>query len=319
MINNFFRRLFLPAILLCGLTLSPAFAQDKSTTAETDDNAAPAPYKPPPKPLFDSGRLLATSGISQVEGAGGGGLTPWALITGYGTADAIGANTHYTHARTGDFKLHTAGVAVGFFDRLELSLSRLWFETGSAGGRLGFGENFSFRQDIYGAKLRLIGDAVYDQDSWLPQIAIGLQYKDNNTSNGEILRSIGAKNSSGTDYYVSATKLFLEHSLLLNTTIRLTRANQIGIFGFGGNGNDSYEPQFEGSVAYLINRNLAVGGEYRMKPNNLATIPEDDWMDVFATWFVTKNLSATVAFVHLGHVALQGKQRGLYFSLKAGF
>ena len=45
--------------------------------------------------LPDMGKLTATGGVSQVEGAGGGGLTPWALITGYGTRDSYGANAHY--------------------------------------------------------------------------------------------------------------------------------------------------------------------------------------------------------------------------------
>jgi len=41
-------------------------------------------------------RLLATGGVSQIEGAGGGGLTPWALITGYGTDAQIGG-TAFLH------------------------------------------------------------------------------------------------------------------------------------------------------------------------------------------------------------------------------
>lgn len=84
--------------------------------------------------LFDSAKLLATGGVSQVEGAGGGGLAPWALITGYGTRDAIGANVHYTYANLPDFTLHSGGVAVGFFDRVEVSYARQWFDTGEAGG-----------------------------------------------------------------------------------------------------------------------------------------------------------------------------------------
>ena len=30
-------------------------------------------------------RLLATSGVTQLEGSAGGGLVPWALVSGYGT------------------------------------------------------------------------------------------------------------------------------------------------------------------------------------------------------------------------------------------
>ncbi len=35
--------------------------------------------------LFDSGRLLGTACVSAVEGQGGVGVVPWALISGYGT------------------------------------------------------------------------------------------------------------------------------------------------------------------------------------------------------------------------------------------
>jgi hypothetical protein len=69
------------AILMAGLSLAPAFGGD----------------------MFDSGKLLATGGVSQVEGAGGGGLAVWALTTGYGTNDGIGANVHYTAVPLPDF------------------------------------------------------------------------------------------------------------------------------------------------------------------------------------------------------------------------
>lgn len=48
----------------------------------------------------DMGKLLATGGVSELEGAGGGGLTPWALISGYGTRDSYGANLHATTVNT---------------------------------------------------------------------------------------------------------------------------------------------------------------------------------------------------------------------------
>ncbi len=39
----------------------------------------------------DLGKLTATGGVSQIEGAGGGGLMLWALITGYGSRDSYGS------------------------------------------------------------------------------------------------------------------------------------------------------------------------------------------------------------------------------------
>jgi hypothetical protein len=273
--------------------------------------------QPPAPDLFDSGKLLETAGVSEVEGAGGGGLVPWALITGYGTRDAIGANVHYTYVGLSDYALHTAGIAVGLYDRVELSVARQWFDTGGTGGKLGLGDGFTFRQDIFGAKVRVLGDAVYDQDSALPQIAVGVQYKTNDT--GAIIRALGARSDDGVDYYVAATKIFLAQSLLVNATIRETRANQFGLLGFGGDRNGDYSTQFEGSAAFLLSRNLAVGAEFRTKPDNLGFAHEDDSGDLFAAWFISKHLSGTLAFVDLGDIATFRNQTGAYLSIQAGF
>ena len=268
----------------------------------------------------DMGKLLATGGVSQVEGAGGGGLTPWALITGYGTRDSYGGNAHYTVLRTQDYALDTYGAAVGIADRVELSLARQKFR--GTGGAL---DNVSIQQDIFGAKVKVAGDAVYDQDSLMPQIAVGMMYKRNNGVRGlagvTSVRQLGAKDDDGIDYYVSATKILLDQSLLLNGTIRATKANQMGILGFGGDRRDSYQPMFEASAAYLINRKLAVGVEYRMKPRNLGIDKEKDYYDAFIAYFPNKNVSITAAYVSLGDITILNpkRQRGLYLSLQAGF
>ncbi|MFY8134749.1 MAG: DUF3034 family protein, partial [Aquimonas sp.] len=59
------------------------------------------------------GKLLLTGGVTQVEGAGGGGLTPWALIGGYGTRDQIGASAYYTRVGLDDYTLDSYGALVG--------------------------------------------------------------------------------------------------------------------------------------------------------------------------------------------------------------
>ncbi len=283
----------------------------------TQASTAFAKEKPRPRDWADSARLLATSGVSQIEGAAGGGLAPWAVITGYGTRDSLGGNVHGTYVRLPDFSLRSGGIALGLFNRLELSYTRQTFDTTETGPKLGLPSNYTFNQDIYGAKLRVIGDLVYGQDSLLPQISVGVQYKKNNRT--ALVRALGATSDHGTDFYVSATKLFLAQSLLVNATVRETKANQFGLLGFGGDKKNSYSTEFEGSVALLLSRNLAVGAEYRTKPDNLSFAKEDDAYDIFAAWFINKNLSATLAYVHLGAIARQSKQRGVYISLQAGF
>jgi hypothetical protein len=268
----------------------------------------------------DMGKLLATGGVSQLEGAGGGGLTPWALITGYGTRDSYGANAHYTAVRTQDYGLNAWGVAVGIAVRMELSLARQSFNgTGAALSGL------NLRQDIVGVKVRLAGDAVYEQDSMLPQISVGAMFKRNTgvTGLGAVtsVKQLGAVDGSGIDYYVSATKIILDQSLLLNGTVRATRANQMGLLGFGGGNNNSYQPMLEASAAYLLNRNLAAGVEYRMKPHNLAIDKEKAYYDAFVAWFPTKNVSLTAAYAVLGDITVLNptNQKGFYLSLQVGF
>lgn len=268
-------------------------------------------------PVGSSGKLLLTGGVSQIEGAAGGGLTPWAVIGGNGTRDQIGANAFYTRVNVGDYHLDAAGAMVGFYDRVELSVAQQRFNTEAVGAALGLGDGFTFKQNVVGLKVRIAGEAVLDSDSTMPQISIGAQYKRNNQD--AVLAFVGAKDNSGVDFYVSATKLFLGDGFLLNGTLRLTKANQIGILGFGGDLSDKYKPQLELSGAYLLTRKVAIGAEYRMKPNNLGIAREDDWFDVFVAFAPTKNVSLTVAYADLGNIVVKDNQRGVYASLQVGF
>ncbi len=312
-----------PRTLLC-LALAAATAHAQADVPPAEGEGGGGATEPPTDsgPAADAGegfgnKLLLTGGVSQVEGSAGGGLTPWAVIGGYGTRDQIGGNAYYTRVGLDDYHLDSYGVLVGLYDRVEISLSRQRFDTERVGGALGLGDGFAFTQDTLGVKVRIAGDAVLEQDSWLPQIAIGAQYKRNDQPG--VLAFVGARDDSGIDAYVSATKLFLDRSLLVNGTVRFTKANQFGILGFGGDRNDDYEPMFEGSVAYLLNRHLAIGGEYRMKPDNLGIAAEDDAWDVFVAWAPRKHVSLTVAYVDLGNIVIRDSQRGVYASLQVGF
>ena len=299
-------------LLRSGLALLAALLS--VTCVRADD--APSRLWQQGSALFDESRLLATGGVSAVEGEGGGGLAAWALVTGYGTRDGIGLNVHETYVGLPDYQLLAPGVSIGLFDRLELSYAWQAFDSEATGAALGLGQGFTFHQNIYGAKLKLIGDAVYDQDSWLPQVAIGLQHKENDR--GAVIRAVGGKGAVGTDFYLSATKLFLAQSLLLDATLRATKANQFGILGFGGDKHNNYSAQFEGSAAYLISRKFAVGAELRTKPSNLGVAREGAAFDIFAAYFLNKNLSVTLGYADLGNIVIHNHQDGVYLSLQAG-
>jgi hypothetical protein len=264
----------------------------------------------------ESGRRLAIDGVSQIEGAGGGELVPWALIPGYDTPDVISGNAHFTYIGLPAFNLQTLGASVGVYDRLELSFAHEWLNTGETGQKLGLTNGYALQMDVFGAKVKLVGAAVYGQD-WLPQIALGMQFKA--ADRHALIQAIGGQSPNGVDIYVSATKVFLAERLLLDATVRATKANQFGLLGFGGDRDNGYSPEFEGSAALLLAHDFVVGTEFRDKPNNLSFAEEGPSYDVFGAYFLSKNLSLTAAYVDLGSIARQQNQRGFYLSLQGGF
>jgi hypothetical protein len=283
----------------------------------------------------ETGKLLLTGGVSSIDGAAGGGLTPWAVIGSNASAGEVGATAHFSRAYTTDYSLNTYGAAVGIHDRFELSLARQDLKTGITGVLLGL-PGLHLRQTIVGGKVKLAGDAVLDSDSWMPQIAAGLEVKSLDSSGLDpTLTTLGAKRS-GADAYVSATKLFLAQGLLVNGTLRATKANQNGLLGFGatlGGAKNSYSLQPEISVAMLLSKNWAIGAEYRKMPNRLQTAGQaaglgdglgaQDWKDIFLAWAPSKHLSVTFAYVDLGPIVpattAKRRQKGSYVSVQAGF
>lgn len=274
----------------------------------------------------DGYRILATGGVTELEGSAGGGITPWAVISGYGTDEQADVTGFYTNVTTPNFTLNDIGLAVGYFNRIEFSAASQRFGLGPTGDlALNVGPNYELRQDIFGVKVRLYGDLVYDQDSWLPQLAFGVHHYDNTSQlgGGSTVKALGAKSDTGDDFYLAATKLwigaFLGRDLLANLTLRETKANQAGLLGFGGDLQDSYKVEPEVSLAVLLSQDVAVGGEYRRMPRELTIATQKDWADAFVAYFPNKNLSLTFGYATLGSIAGAPNQDGLYMSATASF
>ncbi|WP_374558178.1 DUF3034 family protein [Thermomonas sp.] len=265
----------------------------------------------------DDGRLLATGGATQIEGSAGGGIVPWAVLSGYGTAGQHGGTAFATRVDTGDYALTSYGAAYAWDNRLELSYARQRFELGELQRRLSLPTG-RFDAEVVGAKLRLGGDLVY---TVMPQVSLGVQYK--RQLDFAIPRAVGARDDRGIDAYLSASKLFLaavaDRNLLLNATVRSTRANQAGLLGFGGDRKAGRSLVLETSAAVLLDPRWAVGVEYRQKPDNLGFAREDDWRDAFVAWFPNKHVAVVAAYADLGSIATLDRQRGAYLSLQASF
>ena len=250
------------------------------------------------------GKLLGAGGLMSIEGTAGGGISPWAVIAGYNEADQWSLLASSARTETDDYQLQTNSVAFGGYNRVELSFARQTFTI--PGGRLG--------QDILGAKVRLAGDLIYGP---YPQVSVGAQFK--RSTEGATLDALGIADHNDVDFYASVSRLFLsgplDRSWLVNATLRSTKAQQTGLLGFG------VDRKFvlEASTAMLLNRYVALGMEYKAKPDLLSGLREDDWKDIFVAWFPNKNLTLALAYVDLGSIAGRKNQNGYFFTLQGQF
>ncbi|MBN2974631.1 DUF3034 family protein [Pseudomonas lactucae] len=267
--------------------------------------------------LADNGRLIATGGASSIEGSAGGGITPWAVLTGYGEQHEWGATAFATTVNLPDYRLDVAGLALAYDNRVEVSFARQRFDLGNLVHKLNLPED-NLGQDVLGVKVRLFGDVIYDR---LPQVSLGLEYK--HQTNFDIPSLVGAKRDSDVEGYLAASRLFMGaafgYNVLVNTSLRYSRANETGLLGFGGDRRDSRSLLKEGSVAVLFNPRWALGVEYREKPDNLSFAGESDWADVFVGYFPNKHLSFVLAYARLGEIATLDNQNGTYVSVQGSF
>lgn len=255
-------------------------------------------------------KLLGTGGTTSVEGAAGGGIVPWATIGSYASSGEWGVTLGHSRVGVDDFSLVSNAVGLHYDNRYELSIGRQQFWVDPLA--------LPLDQQVFGAKVRLTGDLIY---SALPQLSLGVQYKHH--QNGAVPLALGAAHTSGTDWYLAASKVYLDaiagRNLLLNATLRRTSANQMGLLGFGADGHNSAAWVGEFSAAVLLRHDLAIGVEFRQKPDQLAFAREDHWRDMFAAWFVNRHASIVAGYVDLGSIAGLKAQTGYYIALQGAF
>lgn len=240
--------------------------------------------------------------------------------------------------RSQPFGLRSYGAALGWHERLEVTLSQQTIDPSPAlalqgVAPFGMAPGQHLRMNVLGMKLRVAGDAAYDGDNLWPQIAVGLQYKTVQPGSlGAVQHFLGAR-TRGTDVYVSATKLFLAQGLLVNATLRGMRADSAPGSGLAVPGREAYSLRPEFSVAYLLQRNLAIGAEYRLRPVQLTgmgraagwadALADDESRDVYVAWAPAKNLSLSLAYVGQGRtvpgLSMQQRQSGTWFSAQFAF
>lgn len=261
-------------------------------------------------PVLAGSKLLGTGGTSSIEGSAGGGIVPWATISGYASSDEWSTTAGYNQVTVDDFQLTSHSIALSYDNRYELSLARqqFWVEP----------LQLSLDQQILGVKVKVVGDLLYSE---IPQLSLGAQFK--HQQRFEVPQAVGALHQNGIDWYASVSKVYLDalwgRNLLANATVRLTKANQTGLLGFGSATRDHYQAVAELSAALLLRHDLAVGIEFKQKPNELGFAREDHWKDVFVGWFINRHVSFVAAYVDLGSIAQLDNQTGYYVAIQGAF
>lgn len=258
-------------------------------------------------PALAGSKVIGTGGATTIEGAAGGGIVPWAVINGYASSGQWSITGFGNQVGVDDFSLRTVGAGFSYGNQFEVSFTKQTFDLDTIGGDL--------RQDVIGIKYRVSGELLYTA---MPQISVGAQWKQH--QNFALPQAVGALDDQGVDFYVAASKVWLDavagRNLLVNATLRATKANQTGLLGFGSAEDDSYQLMSEVSAALLLTPHLAVGAEFRQKPNQLAFADEEHWRDLFAAWFINKNFSVVAGYVDLGSIAGLDQQQGYYVALE---
>ena len=100
------------------------------------------------------------------------------------------------------------------------------------------------------------------------------------------------------------------HAWLADITARATSANQLGLLGFGGDlGGYHVVPEQPG--AFLLD-DVVLGVEQRHKHDDLSSVRENDYRDVFLSWWPAKGVSLVAAYAELGNIANRPQQSGAY-------
>lgn len=272
--------------------------------------------------LFASG---AQAAITNIDGQAGGGLVPWALLSS-------GPTVAITHLGTQNLGINSVAVNTSFANRVEVSYARNMLSvSGTNATALGglVGASNTNNVDNLGMKVKL-----NDMSDSMPQFALGLVYKRASGSLPDLLNSAFGINKTATDVYGAATKIVNVggKTVLLNGVVRASKANQMGLLGFGGGttlgAKTGYSVKPELSVEVFAAENVIVGAEYRAQPSNGVAgtdgvLRQNAAYDLHVVYVANKNFTLTAAYTNLGQVAPgatnSNKQNGMLLQAQVNF
>jgi len=286
--------------------------------------------------------------ILTIEGEGGGAIVPWAYTSNASKDGGIGmpAGSIWTWV-SDSYTINFWPVAVSIGDRLELGFAyqNLDISTLKSDLRNDSSALAANRLDTKLDNLQMFTahakyQFVKESENW-PAMAISVSYKkaldvdeldDNLTDNvrnagligaggPKVLKWMGVDDDDGFEVNLMATKLWkTKIPLLTAVNLRYTQANQLGFLGFSDDW--SLNPEF--TLAILPESNVAVGVEFRYKPDELKsvndylnantvvagglrslddyTFKEDHFVDLFVAYLPTPNLTIAAGVANIGNV-----------------
>jgi hypothetical protein len=258
--------------------------------------------------------------LHSIEGVGGLPITPSAYLVDPGPEGTLISKPNVSaHAIwVGDKDLQVVAATWTLLRRIELgyAVNRLGIDDldkevrRSTGGMANIGTDHIWLHHL-NARVNFIPENMCDVP-YIPAITAGVHYKYNNNIDeinrdlGDALETVGYNDNDGLDFTLTASKTItsLPRPVMFSVGARASRASQFGLMGFG----DDYMVSFEGNVDVLVTDKLAIGAEFRDKPDVMGRIKdlvaEDDaWWDVHAAYFLSPKSSIYAVAGDAGGVA----------------
>jgi hypothetical protein len=278
-----------------------------TTESDTEQPAStPAPRRQPPV-------------LSNIEGTGGGVITPSAYLLNPGPKNKVFGMPTMSNRflRFGSKDLSTLAVGETLWGRIELSYAVQHFGLGGFPDAVQKRLGRDIVRDNAWMHVWSIRGKLIEEDSFglpLPAVTAGVSFKYNDSIQtidermGHALRAAGLDKSNGVDYTLTTTKTicdpWLGRPLSLTAGMRFSNGAQMGLMGF----ENSCHFSVEGGVRYFPTDWLAVGYEFREKPDVYDDIPgvyghEESAHAITADIRVTDNLTISTGWVMMGHVA----------------
>lgn len=258
--------------------------------------------------------------LHSIEGVGGLPITPSAYLADPGPEGTVLSKPNVS-AHTlwvGDKDLQVVAATWTILRRIELgyAVNRLAVADlnkdvrAATGGTMNVGTDHIWLHHL-NARVNIIPENMCEK-MWVPAVTAGVHYKYNNNIDeinrdlGDALETVGYNDNDGLDFTLTASKTItsLPRPVLFSVGARASRASQFGLMGFG----DDYMVSFEGNVDVLVTDKLAIGAEFRDKPDVMGRIPDlvaedDPWWDVHAAYFLSPKSSFYAVAGDAGGVA----------------